>query len=52
MLALREVLRSEAWQARLAQLAGYQPLRSGEVLSLKQQLPWWRYPRAKKRRAA
>ena len=48
MLALRDVLRSEAWQERLAQLPGYQPYRSGEVLSLKQQLPWWRYSRAKK----
>jgi putative molybdopterin biosynthesis protein len=48
MLALREVLASAAWQARLAQLAGYEPYRSGEVLSLKQQLPWWRYPRPKK----
>jgi putative molybdopterin biosynthesis protein len=51
MQALREVLGSEAWQARLAQLAGYEPYRSGEVLSLKQQLPWWRYPRAKKPKA-
>jgi putative molybdopterin biosynthesis protein len=50
MLALREVLASAAWQARLAQLAGYEPYRSGEVLSLKQQLPWWRFPRAKKRK--
>ena len=50
MLALREVLGSPAWQARIAQLAGYAPYRSGEVLSLKQQLPWWRYPRAKKPR--
>ena len=50
MLALRDVLRSAAWQARLAQLPGYEPYRSGEVLSLRQQLPWWRYPRPKKRR--
>ena len=48
MLALRDLLRSVAWQARLAQLPGYEPFRSGEVLSLSQQLPWWRYPRAKK----
>ncbi|MFC5499062.1 substrate-binding domain-containing protein [Caenimonas terrae] len=48
MLALREVLRSQAWQARIAQLAGYEPYRSGEVLSLKQQLPWWRFARGKK----
>lgn len=50
MLALRDVLRSAAWQARLAQLPGYEPYRSGEVLSLRQQLPWWRYPRPKKRK--
>jgi putative molybdopterin biosynthesis protein len=48
MLALREVLASPAWKERIAQLAGYEPDRSGEVLSLKQQLPWWRYPRPKK----
>jgi putative molybdopterin biosynthesis protein len=48
MLALRELLRGEAWQTRIAQLAGYQALRSGEVLSLRQQLPWWRYSRPKK----
>lgn len=50
MLALRDVLRSAAWQARLTQLPGYEPYRSGEVLSLRQQLPWWRYPRPKKRK--
>ncbi len=48
MLALRELLRTQQWQDRLAQLPGYEPFRSGEVLSLRQQLPWWRYPRARK----
>ncbi|MDB5942241.1 MAG: transcriptional regulator, LysR family-like protein [Ramlibacter sp.] len=48
MLALRELLRGDAWQARIAQLAGYEALRSGEVLSLRQQLAWWRYSRPKK----
>lgn len=48
MLALREVLRSAGWQARLAQLPGYEAYRSGEVLSLRQQLPWWRFPRPKR----
>ena len=28
----------------LAQLPGYQPWRSGEVLSLRAQLPWWKLP--------
>jgi putative molybdopterin biosynthesis protein len=42
--ALREVLQSGAWQRRLAALPGYQPWRCGEVLSLKEQLPWWDLP--------
>ena len=46
--ALLQVLRSDGWQARLSQLAGYQPARSGQVLSLSRQLPWWRYSRAKR----
>ena len=45
--ALLEVLRSEGWQARLAQLTGYEPAHSGQVLSLRQQLPWWRFARVK-----
>ena len=48
MLALREVLASQAWLARLAQLAGYEALRSGAVLSLRRQLPWWRFARPRK----
>jgi putative molybdopterin biosynthesis protein len=39
--ALRELLRAGAWQERLAGLAGYRPWRSGEVLSLTEELPWW-----------
>ncbi|MEO7547566.1 MAG: substrate-binding domain-containing protein [Ramlibacter sp.] len=45
--ALLEVLRSAGWQAQLAQLPGYSPERSGEVLSLSRQLPWWRFARTK-----
>lgn len=45
--ALREVLRSEAWQQRVAQLAGYQPERSGEVLSLSRELQWWGFEKSK-----
>jgi putative molybdopterin biosynthesis protein len=41
---LRRVLQSAQWQAALAGLAGYAPWRSGEVLSLKGQLPWWDLP--------
>jgi putative molybdopterin biosynthesis protein len=38
---LRGLLASEQWQAALRALPGYEPWRSGEVLSLKEQLPWW-----------
>lgn len=41
--ALRELLATPAWCERLAGLPGYQPSHSGEVLSLSQQLPWWRF---------
>ena len=44
---LLQVLRSGSWQARLAQIAGYAPSRSGEVLSLRRQLPWWEFRRPK-----
>jgi putative molybdopterin biosynthesis protein len=49
---LREVLQSAAWQERLAALPGYQPWRSGQVLSLKDTLPWWRLPPKRVARAA
>jgi len=41
---LRRVLQGEAWQRELRALPGYGPWRSGEVLSLKAQLPWWALP--------
>jgi putative molybdopterin biosynthesis protein len=47
--ALRELLASAEWQSELRALPGYEPLRSGEVLSLRAQLPWWRFARAKRR---
>lgn len=47
--ALRQVLAGSAWQDLLRSLPGYVPLRSGEVLSLSAQLPWWRYAKAKAR---
>ena len=43
MRALRALLRSAPWQARLAQLPGYVPEQCGEVLSLSARLPWWRF---------
>ena len=39
--ALLEVLRSDAWQSQVAALPGYQAGPSGQVLSLRKQLPWW-----------
>lgn len=51
MLALLEVLRSAAWQQRLAALPGYLPSRCGEVLSMRQLLPWWTYRRPRAARA-
>ena len=41
--ALLAVLRSAQWQQRLAQLPGYAPMQSGEVLSMSRVLPWWRF---------
>src|SRR6202008_92748 len=41
--SLRAFLRSPAWQERLRTLPGYEPMNSGEVLSLKDQLPWWSF---------
>ena len=43
VLKLRDTLASPAWQAELAQLPGYAPWHSGEVLSLTQALPWWHF---------
>jgi len=41
--ALLQVLRSDAWRAQLGALPGYAADRCGEVLSLRQQLPWWEF---------
>lgn len=48
--ALRQVLRSQAWQRRLAALPGYEPEAGGEVLSLSARLPWWQFAAPKKKR--
>lgn len=45
--ALRELLRSAAWQQHLSTMAGYRPSHSGEVLALSRLLPWWRFTRRK-----
>ena len=46
--ALRRALASPEWSSALRTLPGYEPLRSGEVLSLTQVLPWWTYRRARR----
>ena len=50
--ALLGILRSDAWQQKLARMAGYEPSQSGEVLAMHRVLPWWDFPRKKKPRAA
>ena len=41
--ALRALLLSPAWQLHMAQLPGYTPMRSGEVLAMSSVLPWWQF---------
>ncbi len=41
--ALLALLRTAAWQERLAAQPGYAPMQSGEVLSMSRVLPWWRF---------
>lgn len=38
---LLQLLRSRAWQTRMAALPGYQPDHCGEVAAMKRLLPWW-----------
>ena len=45
IVALMLLLKSPAWQARLATLPGYTPWQSGVVQSLRRVLPWWDFPR-------
>jgi putative molybdopterin biosynthesis protein len=45
--ALLALLASPAWHERIAQIPGYAPERSGEVLSLRRVLPWWSYRKPK-----
>ena len=48
IVALLALLKSPAWQTRLATLPGYQPWHSGEVQSLRKMLPWWSFPSKRK----
>lgn len=45
IMALRDLLQRPDWTQRLEQLPGYTAWRSGEVLSLQGELPWWRLGR-------
>ena len=47
--ALLTVLKSRRWQHQLAATVGYMPSHSGEILSLRQVLPWWNFSHQKKR---
>jgi len=51
VMKLREVLASDTWRRTVQALPGYGGERAGEVLSLTQALPWWRF-RVRKRRHA
>ncbi|MDE2276102.1 MAG: LysR family transcriptional regulator, partial [Burkholderiales bacterium] len=41
--ALRRLLQGPGWRSALQALPGYAAVHSGEVLSLTQALPWWRF---------
>jgi len=44
---LRQLLQTLQWQATLTSLPGYQALQSGQVLPMRQVLPWWDYRQRK-----
>jgi molybdate-binding protein len=46
--ALRQVLRHPEWQRQMGALAGYEVANCGEVLSLREMLPWWQFQRKKR----
>jgi putative molybdopterin biosynthesis protein len=46
--ALRQILSGQPWQQALAAMAGYTPSDSGQVLPLRQMLPWWDFKRKKR----
>lgn len=49
--ALLSILRSPQWQATLSAMPGYEPLQSGQVLSMRRVLPWWTFPTQKPQRS-
>ena len=48
IVALLALLRSSAWRTELGAIPGYAALQSGEVLSMRQVLPWWDFQRTKR----
>jgi putative molybdopterin biosynthesis protein len=42
--ALRDLLATPAWHQQLGGVPGCAPQHSGEVLSLREVLPWWELP--------
>ncbi len=45
---LLQLLQTPAWQTAAAQIPGYSATASGEVLSMRQVLPWWDFARQKR----
>jgi molybdate transport repressor ModE-like protein len=46
--ALRQLLQTPQWKSQIDQIAGYSADQSGQVLSMRQVLPWWDYRQLKK----
>ncbi len=44
---LRQLLQTPQWQARVGAIAGYAPVQSGVVLSMRKVLPWWSFAQQK-----
>ena len=43
IVALRALLQTTQWQTQLVSIPGYAAAQSGDVLSMRQVLPWWDY---------
>jgi len=52
VLALRELLSSQDWQATLDGMLGYNVNQTGQVQSLSRELPWWQLKPRQKAKAA
>lgn len=48
ILALLQLLQTRAWRDEIASITGYTAQDSGQVLSMRQVLPWWDYRQLKK----